>query len=183
MTNPNVAPAPLTDYIDRITSHLRVGLAERLTAWDKPGHSLAEIGSAEDLARRMLQTVPAPSRWDDLLGPFYSTRQMAELCGGISRQALADRRQRRTLLGLVTADGVVAYPVFQFGEDHRVLPGLPAILQAFDPEHTDDWTVAGWLVAAHGSLGDASVIDWLSGGGNTETALELARDTARRHAR
>lgn len=67
------------------------------------GRSLEELGSPEELAERMVATVPEPSPWGEL-GPFYSTRKVAKLLGGVSRQAIADRRKRGTLLGLRTAD-------------------------------------------------------------------------------
>ncbi len=60
---------------------------------------------------------------------------------------MADRRERRTLLGLKTADGIVVYPTFQFNHHNQVLAGLPEILQCFRGSGMDDWTLAGWLVA------------------------------------
>ncbi|MEM7051599.1 MAG: hypothetical protein AAF604_18165 [Acidobacteriota bacterium] len=180
MAGPN--PTPARHYLERLTHYLREGLEERLAAYDRSGHSLHEIGPAEDIARRMLQSVPEPSRWDDLLGPFYTTRQISELFGGISRQAVADRRQRRTLLGLRTADGVVVFPTFQLDDEQRVLEGLPAVLRCFPADLVDEWTLAGWLVAPQHSLGRRSPIDWLRRGEDPEPVIALARDTARRFA-
>jgi len=128
----------------------------------------------------MLATVPTASRWDDLLGPFYSTAKLEKLWGGISRQAIADRRKRGTVLGLKTADGVVVYPVFQFDEKNRILPGLPEVLQCFRGVPVDDWTLAGWLVSPLRLLEGRSVVDWLRRGGELEPVLTLARDAARR---
>lgn len=169
-----------TLFVDKVTARLRRGLEERLAQYVEHGHSLAEIGSAEELADRMLQAVPTVSRWDDLLGPFYSTAQMAKICGGISRQALADRRERRTILGLKTADGVVVYPTFQFDETNRILRGFSEILQCFRGADVDDWTLAGWLVSPLRALGGRSVVDWLRLGRELEPVLVLARDAARR---
>lgn len=175
-------PARLEPFIEAITEQLRQALKERLAAYTRGGHTLAEIGPAEELAERMLAAVPAPSRWDELLGPFYDTRTVARLLGGVSRQAVADRRERRTLLGPKTADGVLVYPAFQFDEHNEVLAGLGPILQCFDPDVVDDWTVAGWLVAKRRSLGGETAIDWLRAGGDPEAVLVLARDAARRFA-
>jgi|SRR6185436_5071666 len=119
-------------------------------------------------------------RWNDLLGPFYSTAQVAKICGGISRQALADRRERRTILGLKTADGVVVYPSFQFDETNRVLSGLSEVLQCFRGAEVDDWTLAGWLVSPLQALDGRSAMDWLRSGRELEPVLVLARDAARR---
>ena len=129
---------------------------------------------------RMLQVVPTVSRWNDLLGPFYSTNQVAKISGGISRQALADRRERRTILELKTADGVVVYPAFQFYEKNRVLNGLSEVLQCFRGVGVDDWTLAGWLASPSRALEGRSAIEWLRLGKELEPVLVLARDAARR---
>jgi hypothetical protein len=165
--------------IDEITQHVKEGLEERLSPFDAPGRSLDGIGSPRDLARRMLEIVPITSRWDDLLGPFYSTGQVAKILGGVSRQAIADRRERRTLLGLKTADGVMVYPTFQFDDRNQVLPGLAEILQAFRDSAVDDWTLAGWLVAPSRDLRGKTVIEWLRAGKDREVVLSLARKFAR----
>lgn len=175
-------PAALRPFLEALTKRLREGLRERLIAYSTQGHSLAEIGSPETLAERMLDVVPEPSRWDDLLGPFYGTRQVARLCGGISRQAVADRRERGTLLGLKTADGALVYPTCQFDRRNRVLPGLPEVIRSLRGSGVDDWTLAGWLVAPLGSLGGESVIGHLRRGGELEPVLAAARDAARRFA-
>lgn len=175
-----MAPVPQRSFIDQLTEHLRRGLEERLSNLVQQGRSLEEIGPVERVAERMLEAVPAPSRWDDLLGPFYSTNQIEKLWGGISRQAIADRRKRGTVLGLKTADGVVVYPTFQFDERNRVLPGLAEVLQCFRGVPVDDWTLAGWLVSPLRPLDGRSVIDWLRLGGELEPVLVLARDAARR---
>jgi len=168
--------------IDEITQHVKQGLEERLSPLDTPGRSLDGIGSPRDLARRMLEIVPVPSRWDDHLGPFYGTGQVAKILGGVSRQAIADRRERRTLLGLKTADGVMVYPTFQFDDRNQVLTGLAEILQTFRDSAVDDWTLAGWLVAPSKALGGQSVVQRLRAGVDLDVALGLARDAARRFA-
>lgn len=170
-----------SSLIDKITQQVREGLEERFSSYTERGHSLEGIGQPEDVARRMLATVPSPpSRWDDLLGPFYSGNQVAQILGGISRQAVADRRQRRTLLGLKTADGIVVYPTFQFNHHNQVLTGLPEILQCFRGSGMDDWTLAGWLVAPMTVLEGRSVLAALQNGEDLKPFLALARDMARR---
>jgi hypothetical protein len=176
----SMAQPGATVFLDRVTARLRRGLEERLSHYVERGHSLDEIGSAEELADLMLRAVPTVSRWNDLLGPFYSASQVAKICGGISRQALADRRERRTILGLKTADGVIVYPTFQFDEKNRVLSGLSEVLQCFRDADVDDWTLAGWLVSPSRSLGGRSAVDWLRLGRELDPVLVLARDAARR---
>ncbi len=130
--------------------------------------------------QRTVETIPEPSRWEDLLGPFYTVSTVSKLLGDVSRQAVANRRARRTLLGLRTADGVVVYPAFQFDEHNGTLPRLPDILQCFRNTGVDDWTLAGWLVAPSRSLEGHSVVDWLRQGREIEPALGTALDAARR---
>lgn len=166
--------------VEEITQRLREGLEERVSTYADRGRSLEEIGPAEELARRMLEVVPLPSPWDDRLGPFYGTRQVARLLGGISRQAIADRRERGTLLGLKTVDGEVVYPTFQFRDANRLIPGLAEVIQCFRGSQVDDWTLAGWLVSPLKALEGRSAIQWLHSGKRREPLLALARDAARR---
>lgn len=167
-------------FLDQVTTRLRRGLEVRISDYAEHGRSLNELGSADELAARMLQAVPAVSRWNDVIGPFYGTTQVTKLCGGISRQALADRRERRTILGLKTSDGVVVYPAFQFDAKNQILGGLSEVLQSFRGVDVDDWTIAGWLVSPSRNLDGRSVVEWLRQGRDLEPAIALARDAARR---
>lgn len=167
-------------FIDEVTRHLRRALEERRSSYAEHGRSLEEIGPPEELARRMVGVVPEPSRWDDLLGPFYTTSKVAEILGGVSRQAVADRRERQTLLALRTADGTLVYPAFQFGEHNEILAGLPEVLRCLRGSGVDDWTLAGWLVSKLRPLEGRSPVDWLRLGGDPEPVLRLAREAARR---
>ncbi|MFL6200443.1 MAG: hypothetical protein ACJ76J_14795 [Thermoanaerobaculia bacterium] len=126
------------------------------------------------------------SRWDDLLGPFYTTAKVSEILGGVSRQAIADRRERHTLLALKTSDGTLVYPTFQFGDHSEILAGLPEILQCFRAKRgdnrVDDWTLAGWLVSKLRPLEGRSPVEWLRLGRDPEPVLVLAREAARRYS-
>jgi len=178
-----IQPLGSTAFLDEITDRVRHGLEERLTQLVEHGHSLAEIGAPAELAERMLAAVPAPSRWDDLLGPFYTTAEVSRLLGGCSRQALADRRERRTILALKTADGVLVYPIFQFDEHNQVIAGLAETLQILRGAEVDDWTLAGWLMASSRALSGRSPVDWLREGRDPAPILALARDAAQRFSR
>jgi hypothetical protein len=132
---------------------------------------------------RLLPLLPlVASGWNDRIGPFYSTTEVARLLGGISRQEVAERRKRRTLLALKTADDVLVYPAFQFDERHRLLPGLTEVLKAFPDGRVDEWTLAGWLVSPLRSLEGESVRDWLRAGKPPERAVAAAQDAAHRFA-
>jgi len=156
---------------------------DRLEArYAEQGRSLEEIGSPQELAERMVAAVPDPSPWNELLGPFYQPGQVAKMLGGISRQAVADRRQRHTLLGLKTADGHWVYPAFQFDTRNKVLSGLSETLRILAASDIDDWSLAGWLMSSFRSLGDKTPIEWLRSGDDLETLLVVVRDAANRFA-
>jgi hypothetical protein len=146
-----------------------------------------EAGIAEGarhVSRKMKpRQVSKPSRWSNLLGPVYTTGQVGKLLGGVPHQAIADRRDQRTLLGLKTADGVIVYPAFQFGERNEVLAGLPEVLQCFRDNGVDDWTLAAWLVSPSRALEGRSVVEWLHRGLDPEPVFHLAQDAARRFFR
>lgn len=170
---------PAHPYPEQVAELVLRQLAELEARYAERGRSLEELGPPEQVAERMVATVPLPSPWGEL-GPFYSTRKVAKLLGGISRQAIADRRKRGTLLGLRTADGVWVYPEFQFDDHHAVLSGLAEILKILRPSGVDEWTLASWLTSPMRPLEGRSPIDWLRRGEDRETLLTLVRDAARR---
>jgi hypothetical protein len=102
-----------------------------------------------------------------------------KVLGGISWQAVAERRESRTLLGLQTADGLVVYPTFQFNHGDEILTGLPEILESFRGGGVDDWTLAGWLVSPLASLGGRSVIQAILDGEDLNHLLAVTRDALR----
>jgi|SRR5215213_7075870 len=129
-------------------------------------------------ARQHANAESVISRWDDLVGPFYSASQATRICGGISPKALDDLRKRCAILGLETADGVLVYPTFQFDEQNRVIQGFSEVLQCFPVGPVYGWTLAGWLVSPLRALGGVSVVQWLRDGKNLTPVLVLARDAA-----
>lgn len=113
---------------------------------------------------------PELSRWNDLLGPFYTGAEVVD-------------PERRTLLTVKTSDGVLLYPAFQFDDHNEILAGLPEVLQCFQDSDVDDWTLAGWLVSPSRTLDGLSVVEWLGTGRNLDPVLCLARDAAHRFCR
>lgn len=170
--------ASANSFPELVTAMIGRRLVELESAYHRQGASLARLGTAADLAERMLAIVPEPSDWNEAVGPFYGSSQVARLLGGISRQAVADRRERATLLGLKTADGAWVYPCFQFGDDHEVLPGLPEVLRILQASGVDEWTLTGWLMSPLRSLDGHSAIAWLREGRDREPVLAAARDAA-----
>ncbi len=156
---------------------------DRLAArYAERGRSLAELGPPQEVAERMVASLPSPSRWDELLGPFYGPGQVARVLGDVSRQAVADRRQRRTLLGLRTADRHWIYPLFQFDRRNRVLKGLPELLRILSESGIDDWSLAGWLMSPLRPLGGRTAMEWLREEREPARLLAVTRDAARRFA-
>jgi hypothetical protein len=157
-------------------------LARRVDTLRRNGHEAADLGDPDELASRMLAAVPAPSPWRDL-GPFYSTSGLARVLGGVTRQAIEERRRRRTILALRTADGVWVYPAFQLDERNRVVRGLPQVLDRFQPRTADDeWMVAAFVAAPQPGLDDRSIVEHLRAGGDMDPVLALADERAQRWA-
>ena len=171
----------------RFAASVAARIHEKLVAlgeeYQEAGRKLADLGSPDDLAAKMMAVLPEPSPWDRQLGPVVTTAAACRLLGGISRQALAERRSRRTVLALRTSDGEWVYPMFQFTEGGDVLPGLTDVVQCFDPDTVDDWTVAGWMTARHADLGNRSVVAWLRSGKPPAKVRGMARQQAARYRR
>jgi hypothetical protein len=182
MARSSALTADAEAYVERVVRQVRAGLARRLARQKSQAAQVQSALPAEALAERMLEVLPQPSPWNQLIGPFYTTSQVRTLLGGIRRQAIDDRRRRRTILVLTTADGTLVYPAFQFGDDNEVLKGFAEILQCFEPDVVDDWTLAGWLISPLKSLGGKSIVDWLRRGKDLQTAKQLARQAAVRFA-
>lgn len=172
----------LSSIPSQVARQVLTRLDELEAKYAASGLSLGDLGSVEELADRMIAAVPSPSPWSEL-GPFYTTSRVAKLLGGISRQAVADRRARHTLLALKTAEHAWVYPEFQFDEHNDVLAGLPEILKILSASEVDEWTLASWLTSRLRSLADRSPIDWLRIGGARDLLVSVAQDTARRFAR
>lgn len=135
-----------------------------------------ELGTPTEFAQRIYGFLPRRSPWAHVVGPVYTTAQLEKILG-VSRQAIADRVRRRTLLGLHTQDGHVVYPVFQF-EGTQVIGGLSEVLRIVVGA-VDDWTLASWLVATQPTLG-VSIIDALNESGASGPVMTLASATAER---
>ena len=69
-------------------------------------------------------------------GGSVGTAEAAEILGGISKQAVDKRRERRTILALPRGGGETAFPLWQFDEGTRdgLLPGLARVLRSFSVE-------------------------------------------------
>jgi hypothetical protein len=179
----NTAGAVAVDpYVAQVSARVNAELSRRVGTLRDRGVDPDSLGDPDALAARMLAAVPEPSPWSEL-GPFYSTTGIARVLGGISRQAVEERRRRRTILALRTADGVWVYPAFQLDDHNRVVRGLAEVLDRFGPHTTDDeWMVASFLAAPQPGLEGDSVVDHLRAGGDLTAVLALAAERAQRWA-
>lgn len=177
------AAAPAVDpYVARVSARVSAELSRRVDALRAQGHDADTLGDADSLAERMLAAVPEPLPWAEL-GPFYSTAGIARVLGGVSRQAVEERRRRRTILALRTADGAWVYPAFQLDRRNRVVDGLPDVLARFRPDGPDDeWMVASFVAAPQPGLGERSIVEHLADGGDLAAVLVLADERATRWA-
>ena len=174
----NSAATAVDPYVERVSATVSAELARRVGALRATGQAPEQLGDADALAARMLAAVPQPSPWAEL-GPFYSTAGIARVLGGISRQAVEERRRRRTILALRTTDSVWVYPAFQLDDRNRVVQGLAEVLDRFRPDTPDDeWMVAAFIAAPQPGLDGRSIADHLRAGGDLAPVLDLAEERA-----
>ena len=155
-------PATASDYEDEVLASLRPRLdaiVARLAAAGAP------LPDPHELAETMAAAVPgatALSEYDRLIGPFYSSAGAMRVLGIPTKQALADRRRRGTLLAARTSEGVWVYPSFQFDLGARsVRSSLVPVLAALKP--APRWGAALWLTTEHEELGGRTPIAAASG--------------------
>jgi hypothetical protein len=121
--------------------------------------------------------LPQPhSALDASIGPFYDTKSVQALLGGLSVQAVTARRKAHTILAVQTADRRWAYPTFQFsGNDvHPAL--LPAIRALRD---APAWSAALWFVTPNPDLDDTSPLAWALAGRSTDMLVATTQKTGR----
>jgi len=163
-------------YEQAILDALTAGLHARIA-----GHRPETLGPAQQVAQRMLATVPAQHPWDEQIGPFYDTSGVVRLLNA-SKQAVADRVRRRTLLAASTARGRVVYPVWQF-DGGLVNPVISRLVTCFRGVPVDGWAIASWFTTPAAALDGATPVEWVLAGGDPDVAQALAQDAAARWAR
>jgi len=159
-------------WLDTLLQGLRVELEPTVREHLRLGQPPTDR-PLDQLVRMMAAPIPRPSPWNDSIGPFYDAAGVRHLLG-VTRQALAQQRTRRTILALETSDGHLLYPTFQFDEHRRVLPGLADVLAAVPAGAVDDWTLASWLNRSVLAELGATVVAHLQGGGDPAPAVLAA---------
>jgi hypothetical protein len=164
-------------WVSSVAAEVRRQLEDRAAAVRRRGGDpSSELGDPKDLAARMVAAVPERSPWN-AVGPFYSTTGVAKLLGGISRQAVEDRRRRQRLIALRTQDGTWLYPAFQFDERGRLLPPVVAAHRGLAVGRIDGWTAAASLLGPQPELHGRSIRDHLAAGLDPEPVDDLIRFT------
>lgn len=142
-----------------------------------------EIGGARSLGRRAALIAVAGTLWRRHLGPLLNTRQVAELLGVHSRQAVNDRVKRHRILALPTSERDLAYPAFQFDERGQPHRALAPVLEAFALAALSPHTVSSWFVTPQAALDGETPAAWLGERREPERLVTAARRTASRTAR
>ena len=153
-TRPGSGPTP-HEYTAAVLTALQDDVLERVTRLQQAGTPLPDPGRMAELLRANLPDAPGgldPHYAD--LGPFYDSRGAARQLGGISKQALSDRRKTGSVLAMRATCGPWLYPAWQFTGAGTLQPELAPVLRALRP--LDRWAAGVWLVGAHPDLGGRS---------------------------
>ena len=162
-------------YADRLSELLRRTREEGAASLSVPApEALAarQVGGSPDSTVTHAITDGALA---EAVGSAWSSAKLRAELGNVTRQALNQRVQRGTLLGLPTSDGATVYPIFQFvrrGGKVDVRPGLRGMLKALHGQ--DPWTVAVALRTPAPELDGATPVDWEKRGGDESVLEELA---------
>jgi hypothetical protein len=141
-----------------------------------------------ELAKRMLAVAPArvlANQMAEQIGPeFYDTTGVMVVLAQpgadpISKQAVEQRRKRRTLLALQTSDSRWIYPIWQF-VDHDVMPGLAEVVGVFG-DHSM-WSIGTWLTTPSVEFDGQSAAEWLAERRDWDHLIRVAKHTAQRWA-
>jgi len=167
---------PITDHnaasTDHLLSRLEGLLAERTEELGRQGRSLRSLGDLDDLAAKMVAALPSVHPYDTALGPFYDTSGLNQWLG-VSRQALADRVRRGTLLACRTSDRHLLYPALQFGRTGQVRPGVVDAVGILSRAGADGWAMGAWLTSPTNAFGGESAVDHLVLHHSSQAAVDL----------
>lgn len=140
---------------------------EHIEALIKTGIITADEARAHDLSFTLLAAVQKhlkdykePESALSIIGDLYSTAATCEYLGGITRQALNDRINKRTILRLKDGAGRNGYPIFQFSNG-TVDPHIQQIVQTLLDGHFSEWQTALWITSPSLMYNGASPLEYL----------------------
>jgi hypothetical protein len=163
----------VTTAIDRAVDAFRATLVEQHALVGAPDADAAEVG------RRAALLVGTATAWREHLGELLGLRQVMDLLGVTTRQAVYDLVTRHRLLGLARQGGGMAFPAFQFSADSgRPYDIVPPVLSEFAAAEVDPYTVATWLATTQDDLDGSSPASMLG----DPAAAEQIRVAAKRAA-
>jgi hypothetical protein len=139
------------------------------------GTAEADIGDAAAFGRRAALAAAAGLLWRRHLGAMFDTRQVQDLLGGRTRQAVSDLVKRHRLLALPAADGRPLFPAFQFSGSGRPFAAVAAVLEQFRGAAVDPYTIASWFATPKALLNGQS-----PAGHDPQLVEQAARRTAAR---
>lgn len=161
--------------------HELTGLIEaRFSEAEDAGVDVGLFADTAGIARAMVAALPTTTVQDQQVGPFYDTAGLTTWLG-VSKQAIAKRVTKRTLIGCQLASGTWVYPTWQFTEDAVVDKRLSQVWQHLR-NRTDAWTAVLWMCSPCQHLENTTAVQYLAEGGNDQldTVLHAAQmDTAR----
>ena len=140
---------------------------------------VADLPSPDDLVRHGIHARTARVPLGEMIGPVYSTGGVQSVLG-ISRQQVADRRTRGTIIAGRTEEGRWLYPVFQF-DGGAARADVREVLDVLRTSPDDPWTMALRFAVATSDLGGRSPMQRLDAG-ERDVVHDLARRTASRWA-
>jgi hypothetical protein len=152
-------------WISEVAAELQHQLRER-------GDGI-EHGDPREVAVRMVATVPRRSH---PLGAVMSTSGIARVLGGVTRQAVEGRRQRKTLIALKTVEGAWVYPAFQLDDHRRVVPAIVDAHVRLCRGRIDGWAAAAALLRPQPQLDGRSIVQHLREGGDAADCDPLLAD-------
>lgn len=174
----------IDEYADALAAELKTQLKSR------GAHGLIEVPMPGELVRQGMGEVDAGSESQrfaiadgalvDVVGPSWTTRKLRSELGGVSAQAVNQRRSRGSLLGLTTSDGAVVYPIFQFvrlNGQLKVKRGLARMFKILKDQ--DDWHVAVLVNTPSPELGGRTPVEWEREHGDSKELQKLADDIRR----
>jgi hypothetical protein len=176
------APTPASAAERALVARVSTLVTERARLLAAQGRTLGDLGDLDELAARMVSALPTQHPYDEPLGPFYDTTGLVSWLG-ISRQAVADRVRRGTLLACRTQDGHLVYPAWQFARDGAVRPGVVEAVGEFARRGADGWSTALWLTTPSDVFGGQSAVDYLVVHRASRAAVQLVASTAALDAR
>jgi hypothetical protein len=120
-----------------------------LQAIDQPD-VLAELEEDDPLIAARIRGAMAKRRLLSEEGGVCSAAELGQMLGGLSRQAIDKRRQKKKLLALDLGRHGYGYPLWQV-HDGAVLPGLEVVLDVL--RECDSWTRVGFFLSPNSWLG------------------------------